>query len=648
MADSPQPLRVLLVEDNDDDAELLLANLRRGGYAPEVHRVLLPGPYRAALAAGPWDVIIADYALPGFSGLEALAIHNELRLDLPFILVSGTVGEEVAVESMRAGAHDYLLKDRLTRLVPVVRRELRESRMRAERHQAEAALRESEERHRLLVENSNDLILEITRAGLIHYASPNHLAGLGFAPAELVGGSIFDHFHPDDRPVIAQKFHSGDRSRSVYRLRHRDGSWHWLESSGRAFFTSAGEERIVVITRDISEQVRADEIRRHLEAQLRQSQKMEAIGTLAGGIAHDFNNILTGILGNVQLAQFELPSNHPAMPCLADALTACARARDLVSQILTFSRRRELQLGAVQLGPVIQEALNLLRASIPSHLELRAELDPATLQVLCDPTQIHQIVMNLGANAAHAMGPGGVFTVTLESVEPSADLLRRHPQLRPNLTVRLTLRDTGCGMDAGTLERIFEPFFTTKGVGEGTGLGLAVVHGIVQALEGAVVVESAIGAGTCFQIYLPGIEPSAVPLTPPPRLSAHARGRGQTILVVDDEAAVIQVAERALQLLGYQPVCFSTATAAINAVQAQPARFEAIITDLTMPELSGIELVRIIQALRPDLPVIITTGNSLSLDPEAARLAGVRGVLEKPFSLESLALALERALPDRH
>ncbi len=642
---SPQLLRVLLVEDNEDDALLVLDTLRRGGYKVDALRVETAPNFRQALAERTWDIVIADFALPTFSGLEALKIYGELKFDMPFILVSGTVGEEVAVESMRAGAHDYLLKDSLTRLVPVIERELRECRIRIESQKSEAALRDNEARFRTLVENSNELILQTTADGLITYASPNYETITGRSPAELIGIHVFAHVHPDDLALLKEKFGRAQTT-SLFRCTFKDGSLHWLESSGSTFIAPNGEPHTVIASRDVTARMIAAETTKRLEAQLRQSQKIQAIGTLAGGIAHDFNNILTGILGNVQLAQFELTPGHPAESCLADALKACNRARDLVTQILTFSRRSELALTPTALGSVVEEALKLLRASLPSNIELRKSLDPTTPVVLCDPTQIHQIVMNLGANAAHAIGSvPGSFGVTLELVQLTAEQLRRHPQLRPAHTVCLSLADSGSGMDASTLERIFEPFFTTKPVGEGTGLGLAVVHGIMQALEGAIVVESTVGVGTKFSLYFPGLASAHAKATAPASVVLpEAQGRGQTILLVDDEPGVLQVAERALTLLGYKPASYSSANAALAAVQASPSRFAAIITDLTMPGLGGIDFVRQVAAIRPDLPVVITTGNTRSLDLEAARTAGVRGLLEKPFSLDGLSQALERVL----
>jgi nitrogen-specific signal transduction histidine kinase len=400
-----------------------------------------------------------------------------------------------------------------------------------------------------------------------------------------------------------------------------------------------------VISRDITERVRGEETRKRLEAQLRQAQKMEAIGTLAGGIAHDFNNVLTGILCNTQLAEFDLPPDHPARPYIAGVEQASMRARDLVAKILTFSRRTEQQFGIHSLPPVVEEALDLLRASLPATIQIRRSLDPGLPPVRCDPGQLHQVVMNLGTNAAHAMAPrGGQIAVSLETAQPESAVTTNHPALAGRDCVRLMISDTGHGMDALTRERIFEPFFTTKPVGEGTGLGLSVVHGIIEDHGGAITVDSAPGRGTTFTVWLPvATSPASGPVGHRDRPS-HPMGRGERILVVDDEPAVAQAGARILDRLGYRTSAFTHGADALDAFRRDPSGYAALVSDLTMPDITGADVVREVFALRPHLPVLITTGYMRSQDVEHIRALGVRNFLQKPFTIESLAESVRKTL----
>jgi CheY-like chemotaxis protein len=293
---------------------------------------------------------------------------------------------------------------------------------------------------------------------------------------------------------------------------------------------------------------------------------------------------------------------------------------------------------------VVKEALRLLRASLPATIDIRIDIDDDSPPVLCDPTQIHQVLMNLGANAAYAMrAAGGVLAVSLRAVEVESAMIAQHPQLGTGRTVCLSVRDTGCGMDAVTRERIFEPFFTTKGPGEGTGLGLAVVHGIMVNHEGVIVVDSQPGTGTVFHLYFPVIETAESESIAEPR--PLPRGQGQRILFVDDEPAVVQLGGRMLLKLGYRPLAFANSLEALAAFRENPAEFDLVLTDLTMPDITGVELARQVHALRPELPLVIISGHMRTHDADQARSLGVRWFVEKPFSLSALAETFHQALP---
>ncbi|MEQ2006920.1 MAG: response regulator [Limisphaerales bacterium] len=382
--------------------------------------------------------------------------------------------------------------------------------------------------------------------------------------------------------------------------------------------------------------------RKKTESHLLQAQKMEAIGQLAGGIAHDFNNIIGAILGNVDLARM-IPVGDPGREECLDAIHgASRRAADLVKQILAFSRRQEVKRQPMELRVIVREVLKLLRATIPAAVVFEADL-AATPTVLADPSEIHQVAMNLCTNAWHALkGGAGVIRVTLAEIEVDAELARLHPDLRPGAYVRLTVQDTGCGMDAATLARIFDPFFTTKPAGEGTGLGLAVVHGIVKNHDGGIVVESQPGVGTTFQLYFP-VFASAVAETAAPPL-ALPQGNGAHILFVDDEEPMIRMGRLALERMGYQVTTTINPTEALAWSRQQPDRFDLVVTDFNMPGLNGAELARQLRETRPGLRLILTTGYSASMDSAAARQSGFSELLPKPYDLRTLGEAVQRVL----
>jgi PAS domain S-box-containing protein len=410
---------------------------------------------------------------------------------------------------------------------------------------------------------------------------------------------------------------------------------------------SGGGRLVTIILRDVSERMRGERERERLETQLRQAQKMEAIGTLAGGIAHDFNNLLAALLGNAELVQMDLPSGHPAREAVDDIVTVGHRARDLVSQILAFGRRSDRDRLPVRLDRVVDEAARLLRSSLPAGVELVATAPDDGVTVLGDSAQLHQVLLNLCTNAAQAMpGESGRIEVSVDIVDVDDGIAQSTVGLSPGPHVRLTVSDDGVGMDGATRERIFEPFFTTKPPGQGTGLGLAVVHGIVKGHDGALVVESAPGLGTAVHVYLRAAavvaDPTAPRLTP-----ATPSGRGEHLLWIDDEPTVASVGKRRLERLGYRVTTLTSSEAALDLLRTSPERFDLVITDMTMPILTGLELATRLIVSRPDLPVILSTGNAGTVPDEAARPANICEVLQKPTSEPVLAAAVRRALGPR-
>jgi PAS domain S-box-containing protein len=393
----------------------------------------------------------------------------------------------------------------------------------------------------------------------------------------------------------------------------------------------------VAIKQDVTE-------RRQLENRLQQAQKMEAIGTLAGGIAHDFNNILAAIFGYGNLLQQDTEGNSAAQEDVAEILNAASRAKDLVQQILTFSRQREQKREVIRLDTTVREATKFLRASLPAQIKIQMELDAETAAVLADPTQIYQMTMNLATNALHAMeGRPGLLAIKLDPFLPDEKFIQAHPEFRPVPYARLTVADTGHGMDAKTKSRIFEPFFTTKPVGKGTGLGLAVVHGLVQAHEGAITVKSQPGQGTTFCLYFPAKTGETVPAEI--AVANLPLGHGQKILVVDDEPALTATIQRLLERLNYQVTIRNGAHEALALFQDNPGNFDLVLTDLTMPEMNGLELARHLRTFRPDVPILLTSGFLADSSVEELHALGLSEPLEKPVSMAALAEALRRALP---
>jgi nitrogen-specific signal transduction histidine kinase/CheY-like chemotaxis protein len=382
-----------------------------------------------------------------------------------------------------------------------------------------------------------------------------------------------------------------------------------------------------------------------LENQLLQAQKMEAIGTLAGGIAHDFNNILSAILGNAEIAlMHELPEEHPARYSVGEVRKAGKRARDLVRQILAFSRQKDEEFDEISLGLIIKEVVQLLRASLPVTIEIRPELTTQSDTIIGDPGRIHQVLMNLCTNAAHAMRQtGGILGIRSEDIEIDSGAADSYPGLKPGAYLKLSISDTGQGMSASVRERIFEPYFTTKQVGEGTGLGLSVVHGIVKSLDGSITVESLKGQGSIFSIFLPKIEGRSVSETD--THEAMPTGTEQ-ILFIDDELPLTILGQRILESLGYTVSASGNSLEALEMFRQDPHRYDLIITDMTMPGMTGDRLAREILNIRPDIPVVLCTGYSESITSEGVREIGIKELVMKPLVMSQLAEIVRRVLDE--
>ena len=518
------------------------------------------------------------------------------------------------------------------------------------RKRSEEALRRSEERYQLAVAGSNEGLWDWDLHSDMIFLSPRAQqltfleSGEPLRPRrEWVEKT---RYHPDDiepvRHALARHL-QGETPFFVveYRVQHHTGAWHWYRQRGIALRDKEGRPyRMAGSMEDITQRKNAEVERERLETQLRQAQKLEAIGTLAGGIAHDFNNILAAILGYGEMAQKDAPEGSAQRRHIDAAISAGMRAKSLVERILAFSRSGMGERVPVHVRSVVEEALDQLRASLPHGITLKSELDVGDAAVLGDPTQVHQVVMNLCANAVQAMRSRGTLTVTLERLELQSP--RCATSVLPDgAYVRLGVRDTGIGIAPQVLERIFDPFFTTKEVGVGTGLGLSLVHGIVTDLGGGIDVESRPGEGATFTVYLPWHDTVQAPAA---LQDAVTGGGGETVLLVDDEEALVRLGEEMIAGLGYEPVGFTSSTAALEAFRAAPARFDAVLSDESMPEMTGSELAREIRAIRDDIPIVLMSGYVTPALATRARDVGVLDVLAKPLVARDIARSLADAL----
>ncbi|OPY71466.1 MAG: Blue-light-activated protein [Syntrophorhabdus sp. PtaU1.Bin002] len=501
--------------------------------------------------------------------------------------------------------------------------------------------RMEEERRRLAtaVEQSAEGVLIMDRNGVARYVNPAFERISGYSRDDIIGRRP-DTIAVDKRGELFKRMRDamkkGDTWAGRAATRRKDGTRYQVDLTISPMKDASGKiVDYVAIGRDVTEQVR-------LEQQVRHGQKMEAIGTLAGGIAHDFNNIIAGIIGFIEIVLEDTPLEGPLHHRLELALKGAHRGRDLVKQILTFSRKAEPEKKPTRLGPVVGEVIPMLRASIPTTIEIRQNIQAGSDLVLADRTQIHQVLMNLCSNAAHAMSDGGgVLEVQVEDVDFGADAEIKHPDLRNGKYIKLTVNDTGCGMEADVLDRAFEPFFTTKSPGEGTGMGLSVVHGIVRSHGGAITVKSRPGQGSAFHVFLPVVEGDCV--TEADESKHTPKGKG-CILFVDDEDLLVRMNEDRLSRLGYKVVAKTSSIEALDVFRAAPERFDLVITDYTMPNMTGIDLSREMRLVRADVPIILCSGLHEPLAPETVSEVGIKGVLMKPVDKREFAELVHRVL----
>jgi PAS domain S-box-containing protein len=648
--DNVKPKRQILhLEDQPLDVTLVQEALEQEGLDCRIQAVATRDEFVKALEATHFDVILSDFALPSFDGLAALEIATQRTPDTPFILVSGAIGEEAAIESLRNGATDYVLKHRLARLGPAVKRALEEADQRRTRRLAEEAL--AREQHFLRA------MLESIQTGVIACDADGVLTVFNRAAREIHGvpadarladlpGKHFQLYRANgttpigrqDQPLQRILRGEGVEDPEMVVLARKQTPRPVLVAGGAVIDEQGRRIGAVLALHDLSAE-------RRLADQLRQSQKMEAVGRLAGGVAHDFNNLLTAIIGYGQLIRSRLDPGAPALRDAEEILRAAERAAVLTRQLLAFSRQQVLQPRALDLNTIVTDMGGLLKRLIRDDVDMQSAPAAGLGRVMADPGQIEQVLMNLVVNARDAMPKGGKLTIETANVELDQAYAASRMDVKPGPYVLLAVTDTGTGMSPEIAARVFEPFFTTKEVGKGTGLGLSTVHGIVKQSGGHIEVYTEPGQGTTFKIYLPREKGAVAVAESRPRETRGDRG-GETILLVENEEMVRRVMVESLRLRGYTVIEAENGAAAITICERASQPLDLLITDVVMPLMSGPELVQRLSTLRPELPVLFISGFAdRALIHQGLRGAGT-AFLQKPFSPDVLARSVREMLDD--
>ena len=631
-----QSIKVLLIEDDEEDYVItrnMFDKIEGQSFQLEWER-----SYAAAvetIKAGRHDIYLTDYRLGEHNGLDLVRLVAASGYKGLAIMLTGKGGRPVDIEATLAGASDYLAKDSVTSVL--LERSMRHA---LERKQAAEALQLSEERYRDIVENAHDFIYSHDLKG--NYTSINKAGEqlTGYTREEALTMNFVQTVAPDfvdrAREMMAGRF-AGEKG-AAYDLEivAKDGRHIAVEINTKLVLRDGAPVGLQGTARDVTE-------RKELEEQLRQSQKMEAIGRLAGGIAHDFNNLLTAITGYSELSMQRLADEDPLFGNLQEIKKAGDRAASLTRQLLAFSRKQVLQPKVLDLNLVVSDLERMLTRLIGENIELCTLLEPKLASIKVDPGQIEQIIMNLAVNARDAMPQGGKLTIETRNVLVDDEYARRHIAVTPGPFVMLAVSDSGSGIDSQTQSRIFEPFFTTKEVGKGTGLGLSTVYGIVKQSGGNIWVHSEVGLGTTFTIYLPSTEEN---LQTYKRESGNERGfRGtETVLITEDEEVVRKLACQVLRMHGYKLLEAADGSEALLICESHLAPIDLLITDVVMPGMSGPELASRLTELRPESKVLLMSGYTDSAIVHHGVLEGGANFIQKPFSTEALAIKVREVL----
>lgn len=628
-------LIILHLEDNPADAALVEEILHEGGIACEMIWVKTAKDFQAALKERAIDLIISDFALPTFDGMSALKFAQEQFPETPFVFVSGTMGEEVAVESLKQGATDYVLKDRLIRLGASVKRATQEARERAERKRAEEKIHEQA----ALLDKAQDAIIVRDLEDCIIYWNKSAERLYGWTAAEANGRNVNELLLAKDAPQLdsGQKefMERGEWMGEVQQVT-KDRKPVMVESRWTLVRDGAGQPKAkLVINTDITE-------KKKLEAQFLRAQRMESIGALAGGIAHDLNNALVPILMGVELLRDDLPGEMRSK--MLDTMKSSAlRGSEMITQILAFARGVSGELAVLNVKHLITEMNKLAKETFPRSIQIQTKTAKNLYPVTGNATQLHQVLLNLCVNARDAMPAGGSLQIEADNIvlHEKITCWKLEPVSGPHLV--LTVSDTGQGMSPEVLQRIFEPFFTTKEIGRGTGLGLSTVQGIIKSHNGFMEVESQIGRGTTFKVYL-AAAPTAKLQSSETKPSDLPLGKGEQILVVDDDLAILEIMRETLETFGYRALTAKDGVEAVALYQRHSGEIHAVITDMMMPVMDGPTTIHALQEVDPLVKVIGVSGlGSEEVLSKAGKLQ-VQAFLKKPCTCEELLSMLQRVL----
>ena len=632
-------IRILYIDDYELDRELVKDALEKehGGF--KVTEASNKQEFEALLKTRAFDVVLSDFNIAGFEGLQALEAVRAHDPSIPVIIVTGTGSEEIAVMALKQGASDYVIKrpKHIQRLPQTIFAAMEKKTLRDQRQKDEINLKQSEERYRTILENVLMGVYQVTVEGKFLFSNEKLIEMLGYASyeeLEAIDNISELYVRAEERNhLVDEVIHKGFLV-GEFEFRRKDGQSIWVKLHVRKTKSKEGEIILEGLMEDVTQI-------RKMEAQLQQSQKLEAIGTLSGGIAHDFNNILSSIIGFTELSLDEVQDGTTLHNNLTEVLRAGNRARDLIKQIMTFSRKSAQERKPVQINLLIIETVRMLRSAIPTNIEIEEHITPEMLTIDANPTQMNQVMVNLVTNASHAIDENGIIEIGLEVVSLDESIKNSYPDLLPGRYAKIFVSDNGCGIAEENLDLIFDPYFTTKDPDRGTGLGLAGVHGIVKTHGGHISVYSEVGKGTSFNVYFPIVDKNE-------KLQKTAEDPiptgNERILLVDDEQVILDLGEKTLKQLGYDVVVKNGGVEALTLFRADPDRFDLVITDMTMPKMTGDQLARELMKVRPNIPVILCTGFSSKISREQAKEIGIKAYAMKPLARREMAITVRNVL----